>query len=99
MWQDLSIQIVEDFVDVQRAWQDRATDRARLRFEIRLAEQRKEWEETRRVTLATNADLRNRRRSSQSEYEKRRWKTVSNDPEKRKANAARRMASYYRNKR
>ncbi len=96
--EELRVQILQDFVEVQWAWQGQQWGRAALRHAARFAEQRANWEETRRVTLATSSAHRANRKASLSKYEHVRWQQTRADPAKRAAHNARRMAAYYRKK-
>ncbi len=95
---ELRIQVLQEFAEAQALWQDHQMARARLRFAIRLAEQRAGWEETRRFTLATSTEHRERRRASLASFERKRWSETRADPAKRAAHNAKRMAAYYRKK-
>lgn len=94
----LRLQVLQDFAEVQAAWQGQQFDRAALRHAVRFAEQRSNWEETRRVTLATSPTHRARRQASLSKYERAKWQATRADPAKRAAHNAKRMAAYYRKK-
>lgn len=96
--EELRLQVLQDFAEVQWAWRSNQLSRAELRHAIRFAEQREMWEETRRVTLATSPAHRQSRKASLSKYEKAKWKHTRSDPIKRAAHNAKRMAAYYRKK-
>lgn len=95
---ELRVQVLQDIAEAQWRWRSREWSRAAVRHAIRFAEQRANWEETRRVTLATSAPHRANRKASLSKYERTKWQTVRADPEKRAAHNAKRMAAHYRRK-
>lgn len=93
----MRIDVLEEFAEAQ-SWVHGEIAKAEMRYAARLQEQRRRWEETRRVTLAISPAHRKRRAESQSKYEKKRWHLTRSDPTKLAAHNARRMAAYYRGK-